>query len=562
MKIKKFIRSLPGKYTVSALTALALVLIIGLNLALNYFGTRNLWFADMTEEGLYTVSETMKTHTSFINSLEREERKIKITFCSDPDILISTEMLRVPYFMAIGLSQIYDAVEVETVNVEYNPTAVSKYKATSLSTIEGSDIIVSYGDRYRVVDAKSFWVNNKDGELYSFNGEYKLTSLIMSVVAKNRPVAYFVTNHGETYYDAQNPEREENAKAEALYNLLAERGLATKTLDLSAVDDIPDDCVLLIINNPTSDFTYDEDRLGSFSYVSESEKLDRYLVMEQGAIMVSKDPGRDLPTLESFLYEWGFDIADALVMDDSASLASDGEYPTKIMGEYDTDEEGYGMAIYEQLATLPSAPVMAFSNTSYITTSFGASTSSGEPGTHIAERNYAPFFFSTDTAYAKQYKDGVVGDTLYNAKDKGRVDLSGVTTRLEIDPETNEYKYSYVFCTPSADAFSNEILGNSSYANFDVMSALVENISRIDEYASTELGGTSYNSSSIGGKPLIYSALSPTPVYEYNDISGQDEIILSAFTGTSLWILSAFVMLVPLAVLVLGVIVRIKRKYK
>ncbi len=562
MKIKKFIRSAPGKYTAAALTAVMLVAIIALNLVLTYFGGVGLWLADMTPEGLYTVSDNMKKYTSFIDELDDDERKVKITFCSDPDILISSQQLRVPYFLALGLQNIYDRVEVETVNVEYNPTAVSKYKATSLSTIEGSDIIVSYGDRYRVVDAKSFWLNDADGNLYSFNGEYKLTSIIMSVVAKNRPVAYFVTNHGETYYDAENPAREENAAALAIYDLLTERGLATKTLDLSAEGDIPDDCVLLVINNPTSDFTYDEDKLDTFGYISETEKLDRYLVMEQGAIMVAKDYRLDLPTLEGFLYEWGFDIADAVVIDEHDALASDGEYQTKIIGKYDTDEEGYGMAIYEELASLPTAPIMAFSNTAYLTSSFGQSESMSEPGTQIADRNYAPFFFSSDKAYAKAYENGELGGVVHDAAKIGKMDLSAVTTRLEIDSTTSEYKYSYIFCTPSADAFSNEILGNSSYANFDVMSALVENMSRIDEYASTDLGGTSFNSSSMGGKPLISTALSSSPVYEYNEISGEDEMILSAFNDTARGIFTAFVIAAPLAILVIGIVVRVKRKFK
>ena len=561
MKNKGFIRRVTGKCAGAVLTAVVVVLVIALNLALTYFGGVGLWLADMTPEGLYTVSDDMKKYTSFIDELDNDEREIKITFCSDPDILISSEKLRVPYFLALGLQNIYDRVNVETVNVEYNPTAVSKYKATSLSVIEGSDIIVSYGDRYRVVDAKSFWLNDGDGNLYSFNGEYKLTSVIMSVVAKNRPVAYFVTNHGETYYDADNPSREENAEAEAIYDLLTERGLATKTLDLSLVDDIPDDCVLLVINNPRTDFTYDESKLNTFGYISETEKIDRYLVMNQGAVMISKDYKLDLPNFEGFLYEWGFEIADALVMDDENALASDGEYSTKIIGEYDTDENSYGMAIYENFASLLTAPIMAFSNTSYITSSYGADESATEPGTIIADRNYAPFFYSSDKAYAKAYENGTLGGVVHDASKIGKMDLSAVTTRIEIDQYTAEYKYSYVFCTPSADAFSNEILGNSSYVNFEVTSALVENMSRIDEYASIDLGGTSFNSSSTGGKPLVYPTLLSSPTYDYSELTGQDEIVFYAFTDATKGVFTAFVCAAPVALLIIGVAVRIKRKF-
>ena len=538
------------------LTCFFIAAVIIFNVIFTALATKFMWYIDMTSEELYTVSDATWA------ALEEVDKDVKIIFCSDPDILVASETLRVPYFLALGLENIYDRVKVETVNVEYNPTAVSKYKATSLSSIEGSDIIVSYGDRYRVVDAKSFWINDTKGNLYSFNGEYKLTSIIMSVVAKNRPVAYFVNNHGETYYNAANPTREENHAAEAIYNLLTERGLATKPLDLSAVSDIPDDCVLLIINNPTKDFTYNSDELDSFGYVSETEKLDRYLVMNQGAIMVSVDYKLDLPNLEGFLFEWGFDMADALVIDDENALASSGDLSTKIIGQYDTDEESYGMAIYEPLATLPTAPVMAFSNTSYLTSSFGPSETSGEPGTNIVSRNYAPFFYSSDKAYAKLYENGALGGVVHDASKIGKMHLSAVTTRMEIDQITAEYKYSYVFCTPSADAFSNDVLGNSSYANFDVMSALVENMSRIDEYASIDLGGTSFNSSSTGGKPLLNTSLSTQPVYEYDDNRGEEVMIFAPFTDAAKGIFTAFVILVPIAALILGIAVRVKRKYK
>ena len=562
MKIKQFIRGRTGKGTLTAVTAVAVVLLVLLNLLITHFGIPGLMFVDMTPEELYTVSPEMKKHTSFIDELEGEE-KVKITFCTDPDFLVMTRSTRMPYFLALGLDKLYDKLEVDTVNVAYNPTAVSKYKANSLSKIESGDIIVSYGDRYRVVSTDSFWVNDTEGNLYSFNGEYKLASIIMSVTKVNRPAAYFVINHGETYYDAANPSREENAQAQAIYDLLTERGLEVKTLNLSEVADIPEDCVLLVINNPREDFLFDNENLDSFNYVSETEKLDRYMVMNQGAIMVSKDPTVSLPSFDGFLYEWGFDIDDSLVRDEEYYMVSDGAEYGKIIGAYDTDETSYGMAIYEDYATLPSAPAMVFQNTGYITCSFGPGLSTNEPGTNVTNRNYAPFFYSSGVA--KAYKKGAGGEYTeiqYDAYESGRMDIAGVTTRMEINQKTSEYKYSYLFCSPSADAFSNEILGNTSYANYDIMSALVENISRIDEHASMELGGTSLNSDKLGGKPLLNSLISETSTTKYNSQTGRDEIVTKGLTAADRTFLTVLVMIAPIAVAVVGIVVRVKRKYR
>ena len=568
MKLRSLQRRASGKRLLAALTALGLIIIVLLNMLLTYVGADNLFYIDMTPEELYTVSDEMIEHTSFINDLDDDERKLKITFCADPDTLTSSLSLRAPYFLAKGLEQIYDRVEVETVNVVYNPTAISQYKANSLTVIEQTDIIVSYGDRYRISSADAFWVNDSDGNLYSFNGEYKLVSMILSVVAKNRPAAYFITNHGETYYDEANPQREENEKARAIYELISERGLEAKTLDLSKVSAIPDDCVLLIINNPTSDYIVDKNQLDSFDYISEVEMIDRYLVLEQGALMVAKDHALELPELDEFLFDWGFDIGDGIdgntLVEDKESYiaAEDGGYH-KIIGQYDTVEENYGMAIYENIASLSSAPSMVFSNTGYIKCSYGTGMSTNEAGTYISTKNFAPFIYSSDTAKAYGKGDGSYSsEVVADASQTGKLILSGVTTRMEINQTTAEYQYSYVFCSPSADAFSNEILGNGSYANFDVMSALVESISRIDEHASIDLGGVSYNSTKIGGKPLVNSAILTEDTYGYNEETGLQELVLHGISTGEIILRTVIVLLVPVIILGIGIAVRLRRKFR
>ena len=271
------------------ITLAGILLLLGLNLLLSLIGRANSIYVDLTPEGLYSVSDKMVEECSFIEELD-SEKKIKIIFCNDPDNLIDSAISRLTYFMALKLDKMFDNLEVETVNVNFNPTAVSKYKATSLTKIDTSHVIISYGDRYRIVGVENFWTTDEEGNYFSYNGEYKLASLMKSVTLANdkNPVAYFVTGHGETVYDEANPDSEGTAKSEQLKNLLVDRGLRVKVIDLSR-EDIPEDCALLIINNPTEDFVADADRLNEFSYVSELEKIDRYLTKNQGALMVAKD---------------------------------------------------------------------------------------------------------------------------------------------------------------------------------------------------------------------------------------------------------------------------------
>lgn len=544
------------------LSAVLVVLLLALNLTLSYFGVQSSIFIDTTPEGLYTLSDVMKKECAFIDEeLGEDGKRVKITFCSDPDTLIASDITRTTYFMALQMQAQFDNLEVETVNVTYNPTAVARYKPTSLSTINPTDIIISYGDRYRVAGAASFWTT-AGGELYAFNGEYKLASIILSVTAKNRPAAYFVTNHGETYYDVENPESESSIATAYLYDLLTERGMEVKTLDLSdpTLTEIPSDCLLLIINNPKSDFTVDSDRLDEFSYVSETELLDRYLVSQHGSIMVAKDYKSSLPNFERFLYEWGFELSSSLVQDTGSYLVSPSGDASTIVGVYDTEEDSYGQAIYGSYANLSSAPNMVFKDTGYISCSFGKTgTSIPEDGASSVSRNYSPFFYTTDKA--KAYAPNSDGEYLLLESADRVLHTAAVTTRLELDTYTAEYKYSYMFCANSASFFSNELLGNASYANFDIVSALVDNMVRFDEYATIDLGGISANSSSYGGKAFLETNILTTPTTSYDPTTGKDVVIYKGITGAALVWLTVLVFVAPVCVGVLGIVVMIKRRF-
>ena len=533
---------------VTLITAAAIILLLGLNLLLAYVGITRTVYVDTTYEGLYTLTDLMKEECAFVD--EELDGEVVITFCSDPDVLVDYDVTRAVYFMARQLENTFDNIKVNCVNVAYNPTAVAKYKPTSLSEIVTGDVIISYGDRYRVVSTNNFWVS-MSGEIIAFNGEYKMASLIKSVTAVDRPKAYFTVGHGETYYDSENPDRQGNVDAAYLQDLLTDRGLETKTLDLSAVDKVPDDCVLLIINNPRSDFTADETKLGDYDYLSETEKIDRYLVDNKGSVMVAKDYALSLNNLEDFLYEWGFDFSTSLVKDEVAYVADEENSYTNILGAYDTDEDSYGYAIYGDLASLSSAPSMLYTNSGYIECSYGEAEGTNEPGTFSVSKDYAPFFYTSSAA--SSYEKSENGYNLL--ENSGVMDLSAVTTRMELDSYTGEYQYSYVFCANSADFFGNGSLGNASFSNYEVMSALTENMIRSDEYASIELGSTSANSINQGGKLLLDTDMTETDFYE-NDI-----FVHKGLTSKAITVFTVLIMLVPAAIGVLGIVVRVRRRF-
>lgn len=544
----------------SAITVGVIVVLLAANLALSLIGGGRNWFIDTTPEGLYSMTKAMAEECAFVEELGKTDgdKCVKITFCNDPDRLISNFDTRATYYMALDLQKKYSNVEVETINVNTNPTALSKYKRTSLTKINSTDVIVSYGDRYRIVGALNFWTT----DYFSYNGEYRMATLIKSVTAINQPSAYFLTDHGETYYDPKNPESEGSLNTSYFYDLLSDCGLQVKTLAISEVDAIPDDCALLIINNPRKDFVTDPDKYNSLSYVSDLEKLDRYLVNKQGAIVVTKDydEALSLPNLEDFLHEWGFDFSTSQVRDDESSVAGSGG--KNLIAVYETAEDSYANAIYGDYASLATSARTTINNTGYITNSYGEQGYRNEAGSSETVKRYAPFLKSSSKASSYFYSDlaGNYDDSKV-LDSTGQFDLAALTVRQTYDSVTAEHTYSYLFCAASADFFSNESLSNAAYANYDIMTALINNISRVDVYASLELGGTSLNSSSYGGKQLVSTKLSTEDSEVFAPDASEVIKVNYGISTTEKVVYTVIVAVVPFIVLIAGAVVCIRRRF-
>ncbi len=550
-----FLKMKSKRAKILALITLGLIVVLfTLNFLLSIVGLNKSVYVDLTPEGLYTVSDRMEEECSFVDGLEDKnpDKKIKIIFCNDPDKLKENTITRVTYFMALKLEKMFDLIEVEEVNVNFDPTSVAKYKATSLTEISSSDVIVAYGDRYRIAGAESFWTTGSEGEYWSYNGEYRLATILKSVTLANdsNPAAYFL-------YDSSDEKSKETVAPQQLRYLLSDRGLRVEFIDICKADKIPDDCALFIINNPQKDLSCDADRLDEFYYVSDTEKIDRYLAKNQGALMVAKDPATSLPVLEAFLYEWGFDFSKSVLsVPKNESDKTSTDRTTSLNAVYNTNRESFGHAIYGEFADLPSSPNTVFIDAGYVSCSFGAETTITEPGALNVTKTYASFITSPDDSIPYE-----VGTNNLLDNKKGSYDLAAVTVRVSFDSYTAEKTYSYVFCANSADFFSDLLLGNGSLANFDVVSALINNISRMDIYASTDLGGASLNTENFGGKQLVSTTLSEEDENIYS--SDASEIIETNYgiTTTAKVIITVCIAIVPLTALVIGVVISVKRKF-
>ncbi|MBO5879540.1 MAG: Gldg family protein, partial [Clostridia bacterium] len=502
------------KLTFALITTFSIVILLVANLFLTYLSPIKSLYFDMTSEDFYTLSDAMKSETAFVDELPTGDgdNKIEIIFCAKPDILTSSTVTRITYFMALKLQQRYDNIRVICEDVSLNPTAFTRFKSNSLTEISADDVIVAYGDRYRISTATRFWLFDQN-EYFSYNGEYHMVAMLKSVTAVEKPKAYFLTGHGETVYNPSDLENPMSISMQSFADLLYERGLDIALLDLRnpATPEVPEDCVLLIINNPTLDFAVDRENYDNFDFYSELDKIDKYLVKRQGAVMVAKDYRVQLSAFDGFLAEWGIAFGDSLVKDEDAAL--DSSY-SEIIAQYNTNEDNYSYAIYGEFAAMSSAPRVVFKDAGYVKCTYNESYATPEQGTMNTSRNYADFLFTTNKAeaFAKNDYDEEYTELVGEA---GKYDLAALVVRNNLHDTDNVNRMSYLFCTNTKDFFSNEIIGNAYYANYDVVSSLVENISRIDVYGSNALGGESLNSPTYGGKQIHASQLSTETTYVY-----------------------------------------------
>ena len=122
----------------------------------------------------------------------------------------------------------------------------------------------------------------------------------------NVPTIYFVSEYYTEepvekyteYYDPDNENAPYNAELEGFVSNLRSRGYAIKTLNLKECEEIPEDCALLIINNPTVDFGQYESVL--INYGSDLEKIDKYMTRKPVQVVFNNADNVSLPRLEEF----------------------------------------------------------------------------------------------------------------------------------------------------------------------------------------------------------------------------------------------------------------------
>ncbi len=502
----------------NVLIVTVVVLLLGLNILMPFLMQENGDYIDLTPEGLYTLTDVMeKTCEELIQG------EVTITFCDDPDRLLSFFETRYIYIMALKLADKFDHIHVETVNLIQNPTAVNRFKATSATRIEANDVIVSSEGRYRILDSKAFWAEPQtlDGvtKYYYFDGEYEMASAMMQVATlKNKPIACVAYGHGEHIYIPENYVLREGDPVDFVtnrekyghdddrsmfYNILINLGMDVMYINLDGDRDIPEDCVLLVMDGPTEDYD-----VGDPNKISEDNNALRRIHSllsrkTSAAWMLFKDPDVTLPNLEDQAEDWGIAFENNIhVKDDPAHTLPDADniarpYQT-LVANLTTDKNATPYAIYKDMISAGSPPRIIVKDSGTVRGAWTDETTTGISGFEpaVMEAHYHGFMYSSEKSVKLDIE---TGDYITAPDNAQAYALAGLSLRMRQDTFTDTNVFAYFFGAASTSLTSNEYLENSAYSNYDALHATVRFISRMDVFASMELGSGNLNAVAVGG---------------------------------------------------------------
>lgn len=487
---------------VTVITALVIVAVIALNIAVSLIGDARLWYIDLTsvrytsgESTMYTLSDSCsdligRDAVPMIEKVnaEREARgeeptKLNIIFCADKDRIENDGMMGYLNMTARALEKEYPhAIDVQYINIDKDPSSVQRFKTTSAAKIYNSDIIVEFGSEYLVQKISAFYYQDEGASSpWAYIGEQRLSAMILSLTRAEAPVCAITTNHGESLFDKSGEVRDEYSE---FIKLIGGAGYEVVFIDLEK-DTIPENCRMMITFDPATDFKAYGD-LGE-NGVSEIEKLDKYLDGSNAFFYICNRSTPELKNLEEYLEEWGIEVerADDLAETSENFAVRDSVNCTDVgrgdivVGKY--GNVGLAAGITGDLNSLAFPPMVVFPNAtsfapsdSYIKTFIAGDAENGiEAGSFFSyyrngvNRTFVEVFSSYDTASA--YAGGEVYEIATETDPFRYMTVSRESRVVQETSYTSIDKSSYVLGLSSTEFLKNEFLSSAAYGNCDVL---------------------------------------------------------------------------------------------
>jgi len=277
-------------FSVSMIAIVIAVAVLG-NLAFASLPTKYTEF-DVTKQRLFTLSDATKELVKTIND------PVKIyAYVAENSKDATIDRILQEY------RELNKNISIEYVDPQMSPKFYQKYTDSTPSL---NSLFMETGTKSKYVDANDMFLSdysyNEESGSYdtvvSYDIEGRITAGLSYLIYGTSGVIYNLTGHDEQGLDA------------GYMDAINKANLDVEDIALIS-QDIPDDCQLILINAPRSDFSSDD-----------ADKIIKY-VDNGGAIMISLDVSDDLanrmPNFKKLLDYFDVEVHDGLVVDQANS---------------------------------------------------------------------------------------------------------------------------------------------------------------------------------------------------------------------------------------------------
>ncbi len=269
-----------GSYSL-ALTCIVLAILIVSNVL--FSSLPETWTQlDISAAQLYSLTANTKV---VINNLEDDVTIYWVVQSGEEDQILEKLLAK------------YDSssshITVEIKNPDIYPTFAQQYTS---GTVTNNDLIVECGSRYRYLAYDDFYeYTNTSYYSYAsaFDGEGLITSAINYVVNEDLPVMYTLQGHGEAELAA------------SVLSAIQKENIDISELSLLNIDEIPEDCDALLINNPQSDIS-DEEADMLIDYIAEGGKV---------IVIAGSLDDIEMTNLNSLLDKYNIEVSKGIVVE-------------------------------------------------------------------------------------------------------------------------------------------------------------------------------------------------------------------------------------------------------
>lgn len=370
------------------------------------------------------------------------------------------------------------------ITVKYEDPSVNVSLSNKYSNLSQGSVVVTCGDREQTIDSSSLFTTDYSSGSYtsSFDGEGQITSAIQYVTSKNLPKMYTVTGHGEA------------SLSSSVSSLINKQNIKTEDLNLMTSDGIPDDCDILFIYAPTSDYTADE-----------AKEIINYLDGGGTAIVMAYYTDKDMPNFKSVLDSYGLTLNDGIVLESANHYY---QYPMYVIPAISSSDITDDLASKNLNILMPN--------------SLGMTENSAE------NVKVTPLLQTSSDAYLKKVTDGQITTTEKEDGDTvGQFDIAALSEKTSGD---NTGK---LIAIGSSSLIDDSVTQSFTLGNIDFFGDCL-----------------TYLTKDSGASTVSISSKSMTPA----------SITVSALQSV-IWAAVA-VVIIPVAIIVIGLVIWLRRRKK